>query len=67
MSVFLTTCCRAIDETVAALKETGLREKVRVIIGGAAASDFVAERTGCDAFGRTAVDAVSLAAEAAGR
>jgi 5-methyltetrahydrofolate--homocysteine methyltransferase len=65
MSVFLTTCCRAIDQTVAALKDSGLREKVQVIIGGAAASDFVAERTGCDAFGRTAVDAVSLAAEAA--
>ena len=65
MSVFLTTCCKAIDETVEALKKAGLREKVAVLIGGAAASDFVAERTGCDAFGRTAVDAVALAAQAA--
>ena len=61
MSVFLTSCCRHVSETVNALKEAGLREKVSVMIGGAAASDMVAERTGCDAFGATAVDAVSHA------
>jgi 5-methyltetrahydrofolate--homocysteine methyltransferase len=66
MSVFLTTCCKAIEETVKGLQAAGLREKVSVIIGGAAASDFVAERTGCDGCGATAVDAVTLAAHAAG-
>ena len=66
MSVFLTTCCKAIAETVEGLKAAGLREGLAVIIGGAAASDFVAEHTGCDAFGRTAVDAVTLAAKVAG-
>jgi len=64
MSVFLTTCCKALEQTVEELKKAGLREKVSVIIGGAAASPMVAERTGCDAYGANAVDAVSLAAEA---
>ena len=65
MSVFLTTCCKAIEATVQALDAAGLRAGVKVLIGGAAASDFVAERTGCDGFGATAVDAVNLAAAAA--
>jgi len=65
MSVFLTTCCKALEDTVAALKKAGLRDKAKVIIGGAAASDMVAERTGCDAYGATAVDAVALANAAA--
>ena len=64
MSVFLTTCCKALEQTVEELKKAGLREKVGVVIGGAAASPMVAERTGCDAYGANAVDAVSLAAEA---
>lgn len=65
MSVFLTTCCKWVASTVEALAAAGLREQVTVVIGGAAASDFVAERTGCDGFGRTAVDAVALASAAA--
>lgn len=65
MSVFLTTCCKWVGSTVEALDAAGLRDEVKVLVGGAAASDFVAERTGCDGFGRTAVDAVSLAAGAA--
>jgi len=66
MSVFLTTCCKAVEETVEALKAAGLRDGVSIFIGGAAASDLVAERTGCDGYGTTAVDAVALAGKAAG-
>ena len=65
MSVFLTTCCKALEETAAALRAAGLRDRVKLIIGGAAASDMVAQRTGCDAYGATAVDAVTLANAAA--
>jgi len=67
MSVFLTTCCKALEETAAALKKAGLRDRVKIMIGGAAASDMVAERTGCDSYGATAVDAVTLAHAAAGK
>jgi methylmalonyl-CoA mutase cobalamin-binding domain/chain len=61
MSVFLTTCCKFIVETVEAIKEAGVRDKVSIMIGGAAASDMVSERTGCDFYGETAVDAVTHA------
>ncbi len=61
MSVFLTSCWRSIEETVQAIKKVELRDKVSVMIGGAAASHLVAERTGCDYYGETAVDAVSHA------
>lgn len=61
MSVFLTTCCRFIGETVEAFKEANLRDNVSIMIGGAAASDMVSERTGCDFYGETAVDAVAYA------
>ena len=61
MSVFLTSCCRHVADTVEALKNAGLREKVNVMVGGAAASDMVAERTGCDFYGQTAVDATNHA------
>ncbi len=66
MSVFLTSCCKSIAETVDAIKEAGLREKVSIMIGGAAASDMVRERTGCDFYGETAVDAVAHAAKVIG-
>ena len=65
LSVFLTTCCKGIEETVAALKKAGLRDQVKIMIGGAAVSDMVAQRTGCDSYGATAVDAVTLANAAA--
>lgn len=61
MSVFLTTCCKFISETVDAIKEARLRNKVSIMIGGAAASDMVSERTGCDFYGETAVNAVAYA------
>ena len=64
MSVFLTSCCKSITETVEAIKNAALRDKVSIIIGGAAASDMVSERTGCDFYGETAVDAVTFAAKA---
>ncbi len=66
MSVFLTSCCKFITETVEAIRNAGLREKVSVMIGGAAASDMVSERTGCDYYGETAVDAVGHASQVTG-
>ena len=65
MSAFLTTCTKAIVKTVEALKEAGVRDGLTIIIGGAATSDLVAERTGCDGYGATAVEAVKLAASSA--
>jgi 5-methyltetrahydrofolate--homocysteine methyltransferase len=61
MSVLLTTCYRSVTETMAAIQASGLRNKVRICIGGAAASALVAEKNGIDFYGETAVDGVNWA------
>ena len=61
MSVLLTTCYSSVRETVEAIKTAGLREGVKLMVGGAAASDLLAEKTGCDFYGKTAVDGVQFA------
>ncbi len=61
MSVLLTTCYTSVTETVDAIRTAGLREGVKLIVGGAAASDLLAEKTGCDFYGKTAVDGVQFA------
>jgi 5-methyltetrahydrofolate--homocysteine methyltransferase len=61
MSVLLTTCFRSVADTVTAVREAGLRDRVKVMVGGAAASELLAESTGCDFYGKTAVDGVHFA------
>ncbi|MDP8244421.1 MAG: cobalamin-dependent protein [Candidatus Hinthialibacter antarcticus] len=65
LSVLLTTGYQSVTNTITALREAGLRDKVNVILGGAAASEMLAEKTGCDVFGKTAIDAVRQACLAA--
>jgi len=43
------------------LKEAGLRDKVRVMIGGAPVTQGFADKIGADAYGRDAVEAVTKA------
>lgn len=47
-----------IEATISALKEAGLRDKVKVMIGGVPVSQEFADRVGADSYGATAVDAV---------
>ncbi len=61
MSVLLTTCFKSVIATVEAIKEAGLRDNVSVMVGGAAASDLLAENAGCDFYGKSAVDGVKYA------
>ncbi len=61
MSVLLTTCYRSVTETVDAIKAAGLRDQVKLMVGGAAASSLLAEKTGCDFYGKTAVDGAKYA------
>jgi methanogenic corrinoid protein MtbC1 len=44
-----------------AIAESGLRDSVKICIGGAAASGLVAERCGLDYYAETAVDGVNWA------
>lgn len=63
LSGFLTLAFDAMKSTVDAIKEEGLRENVKIMIGGGQMDDEVRRYTGADAFGKDAMDAVDLAKE----
>ena len=50
LSALLTTTMTEMDVVIKTLKENGLRDGVKVLIGGAAVSDEYAEEIGADAF-----------------
>jgi 5-methyltetrahydrofolate--homocysteine methyltransferase len=50
LSALLTTTMVVMEEIIEALKEKGLRDKVKVLIGGAAVSDEYAQEIGADAY-----------------
>jgi methanogenic corrinoid protein MtbC1 len=51
----------SMKDTIEAMKAAGLRDKVKIMVGGGTLDDKVREYVGADAFGRFASDAVSLA------
>jgi len=61
MSALLTTTMRAMAMTVQALQEAGLRDTVKVMIGGAPVDAAFAQRIGADGYGSNAPSAVDLA------
>lgn len=61
MSALLTTTMTNMRATVEALEAAGLREQVRVIIGGAPVSDEYARQIGADGYAADAGQAVKLA------
>lgn len=60
-SGFLTLAFDSMKATIEALKEAGLRDSIKVMIGGGQIDDQVRKYTGADAYGRDAVAAVTLA------
>jgi 5-methyltetrahydrofolate--homocysteine methyltransferase len=66
MSVLLTTCFKSVTETVDAIDKAGLRDKVSIMVGGAAASNLLSENAGCDYYGKTAVDGLKYACTVSG-
>ena len=60
LSVLLTTMISGIKDTVDALKEAGLRDKVKIAIGGACTSDKLAKEMEVDAYGEDAVQSVKI-------
>lgn len=50
LSALLTTTMVNMGEVIEALKENGVRDKVKVLIGGAAVSDEYAQEIGADAY-----------------
>jgi methanogenic corrinoid protein MtbC1 len=63
LSGFLALAFDAMKETVEAIKTAGLRDKVKIMIGGGQISDEVKKYTGADASGQDAMAGVSLAKE----
>jgi len=65
MSVLLTTCFKSVVATVEAIQEAGWRDNVTIMVGGAAASELLSENAKCDFYGKTAVDGMKFACQAA--
>jgi len=61
LSGFLTLAFDSMKETINAIESSGLRGKVKIMIGGGQIDDEVKRYTGADAYGRDAMAAVSLA------
>jgi len=60
-SALLTTTMPNMKNTIEAIKEAGLRDKVKVIIGGAPVTQEYADQIGADGFASDASRAVNLA------
>jgi 5-methyltetrahydrofolate--homocysteine methyltransferase len=61
MSALLTTTMTSIGATVEALKEAGLREQVKVLVGGAPVTQDFANKIGADGFAPDAGSATRVA------
>ncbi len=61
MSALLTTTMPAIGRTVAALTEAGLREQIKIMVGGAPVTTDFAEKVGADAYAPDAGSAPRVA------
>jgi 5-methyltetrahydrofolate--homocysteine methyltransferase len=61
LSALLTTTMPEMKNVIEALKEKGLRNSVKVIVGGAPVDSAFAERIGADAYGDDAAEAVKQA------
>lgn len=60
MSGLLTLAYDAMKDTVAAISDSGLREGIKIIIGGGQMSDKIAEYAGADACAKDALDGVNI-------
>ena len=63
MSALLTTTMRQMQTTVAALRDAGLRERVRVLVGGAPLTAAYAREIGADGYAPDAASAARRARE----
>ena len=66
MSALLTTTMPAMKTTVAALQQAGVRQQVKVLIGGAPVTQKYADEIGADGYSESAAGAVNAAKKALG-
>jgi 5-methyltetrahydrofolate--homocysteine methyltransferase len=65
-SALLTTTMLHQQEVIESLREAGLREQVKVMVGGAPVTESWAEKIGADGYAEDAISAVDLAKRLAG-
>lgn len=61
LSGFLTLAFDSMKDTVAAIEAAGLRNQVKIMVGGGQVNDKIAEYAGADGYGDDAMEAVGLA------
>jgi len=63
MSALLSTTAPFLKETIEAIERAGLRDRVRIMVGGGAVTQNYADAIGADAYGRDAAAAARLAVD----
>lgn len=58
IGAYVTLSMPKMAETMQALKDAGVRDKVKIMVGGVPVTQSYADQIGADAYGETAVDAV---------
>jgi 5-methyltetrahydrofolate--homocysteine methyltransferase len=66
MSALLTTTMRTMEHTIKALEEAGVRDRVKIMVGGAPVTQSFAEQIGADGYASNAASAADLAKRFAG-
>lgn len=61
MSALLTTTMRAMEYTIQALTEAGVRDKVKVMVGGAPVTEAFAQQIGADGYASNAAAVAEMA------
>jgi corrinoid protein of di/trimethylamine methyltransferase len=65
LSALLTTTMPSLNKTIDAINQAGLRDQVKILVGGAPISQEIANEVGADAFAADAASAASIAKELA--
>ena len=66
MSAMLTTTMRAMGHTIKAIEEAGLRDQLKIMVGGAPVDQEFADRIGADGYGANAPASSALAKQLVG-
>lgn len=67
MSTLLTVTMPEAIETIQSIEEAGLRDRIKIMIGGAPVTQKFADKVGADAYGKDAFEAVTKALNLLGR
>ena len=66
LSGLLTVAYESMKQTIEAISAAGLKDRVKIMIGGGLMNDDVRKFTGADAYGKDALDGITLAKKWAG-